>query len=288
VQDTSARSARGEEDSEDMATDPSDNVDTASEQSLTAPATQAGTQTLIRGLRIIEAMAAQDQPIGVGELSRHLDLPKSTVQRLLRTLAQEGWAQTSNTPTTRWELSARLVALARRGPTELREIALPHLNSLGELSGETIHFMVPDRDTQLILIERVDSIHAIRSHKAIGTGTPFHASAGGKAVMSRLPDDELAAMLARPLKRWTPNTSTDPQQLLHQILEARERGYAVNISENREHVCGVAAAVIGKGGRPIAAVVISMPDIRFEPERLPEWGGWVRETAKAISEDIAR
>lgn len=271
-----------------MPTDPSDSGRAVGEKSPTAPTGQAGTQTLIRGLRIIEAMATQDQAIGVGELSRLLDLPKSTVQRLLRTLAQEGWAQTSNAPTTRWELSARLVALSRRGPTDLREIALPHLNALGELSGETIHFMVPDRDAQLVLIERVDSIHPIRSHKAIGTGTPFHASAGGKAVMAQLPDDEIAAMLARPLDRFTPNTSTDPQQLLHQILEARERGYAVNISENREHVCGVAAAVIGKNGKPIAAVVISMPDIRFEPARLPEWGGWVRETAKAISEDINR
>lgn len=56
-----------------------------------------------------------------------------------------------------------------------------------------------------------------------------------------------------------------PQQLLHQILEVRERGYAVNISENREHVCGVAAAVIGKNGRPIAAVVISMPTYGLSP-----------------------
>lgn len=246
-----------------------------------------GTQTLIRGLRILEAMASQDRPIGVGELSRQLDLPKSTVQRLLRTLAQEGWTQTSNSPVTRWELSPRLVGLVRKGPTDLREVALPHLNSLGMRSGETIHFVVPDRDVQLVLIERVDSVHPIRSYQAIGASTPFHASAGGKAVMALLPDGEVEAMLARPMRKVMPNTSVDPKQLLHQILEVRERGYAVNISENREHVCAVAAAVVNKSGRPIAAVVISMPDIRFEPARLPEWGGWVRETARAISAEIA-
>jgi IclR family transcriptional regulator, acetate operon repressor len=249
---------------------------------------QSGTQTLIRGLRILEAMAGLERPIGVGELSRQLDLPKSTVQRLLRTLAQEGWAQTSSAPVTRWELSPRLLAIARRGPTDLREVALPHLNSLAARSGETIHLMVPDRDVQLVLIERLDSVHPIRSFNAIGASTLFHTSAGGKAVMAKLPDAEVKAMLARPLQKVMPNTSIDPQHLLHQVLEARVRGYAVNISENREHVCAVGAAVVNKAGRPIAAVVISMPDIRFEPERLPEWGGWVRETAKAISDEVAQ
>ncbi|MBY3988756.1 IclR family transcriptional regulator [Rhodococcus fascians] len=264
-------------------------ADTASkddEPSSQATVVQGGTQTLIRGLRILEAMADLERPIGVGDLSRLLDLPKSTVQRLLRTLAQEGWAQTANNPVTRWELSPRLLAIVRSGPTDLREIALPHLNSLASKSGETIHLVVPDRDVQLVLIERVDSVHPIRSFNAIGASTLFHTSAGGKAVMSRLEDSEVEAMLRRPLAKVMPNTTVDPQQLMHQVLEARERGYAVNISENREHVCAVGSAVVDRAGRPIAAVVISMPDIRFEPIRLTEWGGWVRETAQAISREF--
>lgn len=251
-----------------------------------AAAGQGGTQTLIRGLRIIEAMAELERPIGVGDLSRLLDLPKSTVQRLLRTLAQEGWAQTTSTPVTRWELSPRLLAVVRSGPRDLREIALPHLNSLGAKSGETIHLVVPDRDVQLVLIDRVDSVHPIRSFNAIGACTLFHTSAGGKAVMSRLDNAEVKAILSRPLQKVMPNTTVDPQQLMHQVLEARERGYAVNISENREHVCAIGSAVVDKVGRPIAAVVISMPDIRFEPVRLTEWGAWVRDTAQAISEEF--
>jgi IclR family acetate operon transcriptional repressor len=84
-----------------------------------------------------------------------------------------------------------------------------------------------------------------------------------------------------------PNTVTDPQQLMHQILEARQRGYAVNISENRANVCAVGAAVVDSTGRPIAAVAISMPDIRFDPARVPEWGALVHETAQAIGAAVA-
>jgi IclR family transcriptional regulator, acetate operon repressor len=250
---------------------------------------QPGTQTLIRGLRVLEAMAGSDQPVGVGELSRQVDLAKSTVQRLLRTLQQEGWAETSKEPITRWQLSPRLLALARRSAPSrtLREVALPHLTALGERSGETIHFSVPDGDARLVLIERVDSVHPVRTFNPIGASTAYHTSASGKAFMAALPDQEVEAMLARPLDKAMPNTVVDPKQLLHQVLEARERGYAVNISENRAHVCAIGSAVTDPSGRPIATVAISMPDIRFAPARIPEWGAWVRETAGVISQSLA-
>lgn len=254
----------------------------------TAP--PAGTQTLIRGLRVLEAMAARSSPIGVGDLSRQLEMPKSTVQRLLKTLEQEGWAQTSGEATTRWQLSPRLSAIAGGSSASdgLRGAALPHLTALGARTGETIHFTVPDRDVQLVLIERVDSIHPIRSFNDLGASTGFHTSAGGKAYLAALPDPELQRFLERPLEKVMPNTVTDPQQLLHQVMEARRNGYAVNISENREHVCAIGAAVVNRIGKPVACVVISMPDTRFDPARVSEWGAWVRDTAAEIGRSLRR
>jgi IclR family transcriptional regulator, acetate operon repressor len=245
---------------------------------------QSGTQTLIRGLRVLEAMANQGRAVGVGEMSRLVELPKSTVQRLLRTLDQEGWAEMSADPVTRWQLSPRMLALARAGAPSrtLREVALPHLLELGRRTGETIHFSVPDRDVQLVLLERVDSVHPVRTFNAIGASTALHSSASGKAFLAMLPPAERDRILARPLAKVMPNTTVDPQDLAHQVLEVQERGYAVNISENRAHVCAVGAAVVGPSGRPVASVAISMPDLRFDPERVPEWGSWVRETAAAI------
>jgi IclR family transcriptional regulator, acetate operon repressor len=58
---------------------------------------------------------------------------------------------------------------------------------------------------------------------------------------------------------------------MHQIPEARGRDYAVNSSENRANVCAVGAAVAESSGNPVAAVAVSMPDIRFGPSRVPEW-----------------
>jgi IclR family acetate operon transcriptional repressor len=210
------------------------------------------------------------------------------VQRLLRTLRQEGWAQTTTDPMTRWQLSPRMLALARQGTPSrsLRDVAQPHLTALGERTGETIHLSVPDRDVRLVLIDRVDSVHPVRTFNTIGASTALHTSSSGKAYLSLLPDETVALLLGRPLEKVMPNTSVDPRHLMHQVLEARDRGYAVNISENRENVCAIGAAVADPAGRPVAAVAISMPDIRFDPARVPEWGGWVRETTRAIGDDL--
>jgi IclR family transcriptional regulator, acetate operon repressor len=169
----------------------------------------------------------------------------------------------------------------------LREAALPHMAALGERTGETIHLSVPDRLDRVVLIERVDSVHPVRTFHEIGVSSPFHATASGKAIMAMLPDDDVQEILSRPLDKVMDNTSTDPRHLRHQILEARDRGYAVNISENRPNVCAVAAAITDPTGRPLGAVTISMPDIRFVPERVPEWGKSVAATVRAINEVLA-
>jgi IclR family transcriptional regulator, acetate operon repressor len=101
-----------------------------------------------------------------------------------------------------------------------------------------------------------------------------------------LPLEQVEEILSRPLEKVMPNTSVDPQHLMHQVLEARERGYAVNISENRPHVCAVGAAIADASACPVAAMAISMPDIRFEPSRVPEWGSWVRAIGDALGDAL--
>lgn len=251
--------------------------------------TTSGTQSLIRGLRVVEAIASSTPAIGVGELSRQLQLPKSTVQRLLRTLELEGWAETSSEPVTRWQLTPRLLSVARSGAPArgIRDIALPHVAELGKATGETIHFCLPDGIQQLVLVERIDSIQPVRTYNPIGAGTGFHNSAAGKSWLAALSEDELVEHLAAPLEPTMPNTITDPAEMVRQVREARANGYAVNLAENRAGVCAIGAAVVDTAGKPIATVSISMPESRFDEARVPEWGAMVRDTARAISDDCA-
>jgi len=247
-----------------------------------------GTQTLLRGLNVLEVLARQDRATGVGELARMTDLPKSTVQRLLRTLEQAGWAQVTSDPVTRWQIGPRIQSVARSSLTytSIHQAAGPHLVRLGDITGETIHLAVPDGSDRLVLIDRVDSIHPVRTFNAIGASMAMHTSSSGKAFLSRLPDAEVRRIISKPLERATPDTITDPDSLWSQIESARELGYAVNIAENRADVCAVGAAIVDVAGRPVATITISLPQSRFQAERVPEWGQLVSSTADSISKSL--
>ena len=90
-------------------------------------------------------------------------------------------------------------------------------------------------------------------------------------------------VLARPLESYSDATLTDAQELRAELEQVSANGYALNRNQFRPDVCAVASAVLDADGSPLAAVVVSMPDSRFHPDRLPELGRLVAETAQEIS-----
>lgn len=246
-------------------------------------------QSVTRTLKVIEEIA-QRQPVGVGELARVLGLPKSTVQRILGTLSEAGWLTPASGDLTRWRLSSRIAAIGYQSAPEvgLRETALGPMRELGDVTGETIHLSVPDGDRCMVLIERVDSTRAVRTYNRLGSTSPFHTTSTGRSVLAYLPEGTFEAIIARGLERFTERTITSPDALRADLAVIRERGYAVNLGENRDNVCAIGAPVFGQSGAPIAGICISMPDLRYSEERIPEWAELVRKTAATISTTLTR
>jgi IclR family acetate operon transcriptional repressor len=244
-------------------------------------------QGITRALGIIEAVA-EHQPVGVGELSRLLDLPKSTVQRNLQALASAGWIRPVGDETTRWMLTSRALIVGYRASREggLREAALPAMRQLRDLTDETITLQGRDGDRRLILIEQVNSHQAVRTFNRLGTVTPLPLTSSGMAVLASLSDDEVTQVLAEPLPRSTEATITDIAVIRAEVERVRKRGYAINHGQNRVGVCAVGAAVLDSAGRPIAGLGISMPATRFDEARVPEWGRLVIGAARQIGSEL--
>lgn len=247
-------------------------------------------QGLTRGLSVLEAIANAIGPLGVGEISRIVDLPKSTVQRILRTLANLGWVAQTDDPLTRWVVSARFLAIARKDVGEgrdLREVALPHMRTLCESTCETVHLSVREGQSRMVLIERVDSTyHSVRTFNAIGSASPIHASAAGKSVLAALPPAELDVILAAPLVHVTERTTVDQELLRKQLADAAERGYSISKGENRPNVCGVGSPIRSATGTCVGAVAISIPEFRFTSRKASQWGALVRQAGEAISRSL--
>ncbi|MEI5519800.1 IclR family transcriptional regulator [Streptomyces brasiliscabiei] len=241
-------------------------------------------KSVTRSLRVLEAVA-QHQPVTVGELTKLFGLPKSTVQRSLVTLAEAGWLRANRKDTTRWEIGARVLAVrpAALQGSSLFAAAREPMIRLRDATNETIHLSVPDALQGMVVVDRVDCDHAVRTFHAIGDASPLHATAAGNAVLAHLGKSEIEEVTAGTLEGYGEETITDPGELRAELRRVRERGYAVNHNQYLRGVCAIAAPVLDGADTPLAAVAVSLPDSRFEADRLPELGRLVAETAAEIT-----
>jgi IclR family acetate operon transcriptional repressor len=238
-------------------------------------------------LRIIEAVAHSPE-IGVSDLARQLQQPKTTVQRGLMTLHEAGWIKPTNEPRRRWKITSKLFMLSRSAETEvrLRRAALPVMQTLRDETQETTHLMVRE-ERHIVLIERVDSPLSLRTVRDLGSRSPLHTSANGKAYLAFLPAREQEDYLSGKLTQLTENSKTDPDTIRRDLAQIRKLGYATNVGEVDLHVHAVAAPVMNPEGRPIAAMAISCPSSRLPIEKMPFYGEKIIDAARQISERLA-
>lgn len=236
--------------------------------------------------RILDAVA-DNQPIGLSELARRLQLPKSTVQRSLATLAELEWICADGSDLTRWTLGQRVRTLGEKVDDlgRLREAALPELAELNSYTLESIHLTVVEAGT-MRLIERIESKHELRFVRPIGSRAPLHAASSGKSVLAHLPEPEITAYLNGELLQVTQNTITDPEALRMELKRIRELGYAVADQELAESIVSVGACIRPRGGRPIAALSISAPSLRMPKQIRDDYGRKVAAAAAAVADRL--
>jgi IclR family acetate operon transcriptional repressor len=241
-------------------------------------------KSVMRSLRILEAIA-QHQPVTVGELTKLFGLPKSTVQRTLITLNEAGWLRANRKDTTRWEIGARVLAVrpaALQGSNLLAAAREPMVRVRDSVN-ESVHLSVPDALQCMVVVDRVDCDRAVRTVHNIGDTSPLHATATGRAVLAHLPAGDVNELISHGLESYSETTITDPSQLRAVLERVRADGYALNRNEFRPDVCAIASAILDADGTPLAALVISMPDSRFDPEKLGELGKLVADAAAEIA-----
>jgi IclR family acetate operon transcriptional repressor len=239
-------------------------------------------QTVLNALQVLEEVAVR-QPAGAAELARATGIPKSSVQRALRTLHTAGWIRPASGPVTRWLVTTKALYVGRHaaGEFSLRDVAVPVMEDLRRRIDETVHLAVPEGD-RVVLIERLESSKPVRIVLALGTNLPIHASAHGKAVLAAGSDEMLERMLAGGLPRYTDTTITDPDALLAELSEIRERGYSTNGGEWRSDVSAIAAAILDHAGQPVASISVNIPTSRMTDEGRSAYGALVREAAAAV------
>jgi DNA-binding IclR family transcriptional regulator len=233
-------------------------------------------------MSILETLGAA-QPMSLTELSRKLGLGKSSVYRLLVTLALRGYVE-KDPHTDCYRLTYRLFAVGSRAAEQsgLRDVAQPIMLRLGSRTGETVNLGVLD-GFRTVSIYLVESAHPLRIHMRIG-GVSAHATSTGKILLAALPPEELARRLAgRRLTSLTGRTIKSRSALQAELRRVRDQGYAIDDEECSLGLRCVGAPVRDHRGMVVAALSMVAPCHRLPHEEMPAAIATVRDAAQEIS-----
>lgn len=216
--------------------------------------------TNLRLLVLLERIAQDGASVSPSALSTALNLPKATIHRLLATAEEEGFLQRdldgrSYGPGVRLrKLSANTLSSQR-----VRTERLLVMKSLAEEVGETCNLAAPGR-YGMVYLDRVETHWPLRIQLPVGTQVPFHCTASGKMYLSSLRHDKLLRLLkSMPLEAQTPDTITDPQQLLDEIATTRARGYSADNQEFMEGMAAIAIPICDDQDRLLTTLSIHAP-----------------------------
>jgi len=206
----------------------------------TARATAPASQTLSRGIRILEILAEAGQSLSIDDVARRLEVHRSIAYRLLRTLEDHGLVLRDSAG--RVALGGRMAALAAGVATDLQAEALPELTAIANELGATCFLGVLERD-QCITLASIEPRHAVAS-VAQRPGAQHRVTVGapGKAILTLMPESE-----------WPDDIS---DRLRGEIAEAARRGYATSHDEVIPTVQAVAVPLAVRGRRPAALAVV--------------------------------
>lgn len=242
-----------------------------------------GVQSVDRAISVLEILAQRGEA-GVSEVAAEIDVHKSTAFRLLGALEARGLVEQAG-ERGKYRLGFGIVRLAGAvtGRIDITQQGRPVCERLAEEIGETVNIAVL-QEHYAINLYQVRGPAAVTAHNWVGQLTPLHATSSGKILLAHLPAKERATLLAEAgLKKVTPHTITSKAKLEKHLAEAREAGYAWTMEELEIGLHAMAAPVLDRDGKVIAAVTASGPSYRFTEERMRELAPVLIKGAEEIS-----
>ncbi len=221
-------------------------------------------QSVDRALRILEAMAAEGRPLGLGEVASKVDLHVSTVHRLLATLRARAFVEQDEvTGRYRVGTAALRVGSSFLSELDLRPSLRPVLEGLAARSKETANLVIL-QGLEAVYVDHVIGTKVAKLFTQVGQRVPLHCTAVGKVLMafsSQLQRDALPSKIQ--LTRFTKYTLTTRRALMDEIAKVRATGYALDREEHEIGVACVAAPIVDGSNQLTAAIGVSGPSGRI-------------------------
>ncbi|MDA7425932.1 IclR family transcriptional regulator [Thalassococcus lentus] len=246
----------------------------------------AGEGTVAKALEVLDRVAGYGRPVKFSELLDDSPYPKATLYRFLQTLT--GQRMLSYDPDRgTYAPGMRLVRLAHAAwqQSSLAPIARPHLDTLSERLGETVHLAQLDNG-QVLYVDKRNARTPVQMYSQAGKVGPAYCTGVGKAMLAFLPEEQLAdALEQQSWRRFTDKTFTDPASLRGELLRIRARGHSFDDEEHEPGIICIALPILTSSGRPLGALSITSTTSRTSLAEMEQLAPALNETAQAIGRD---
>lgn len=233
-----------------------------------------------RVLEILELLSTAEDSMRLAEISRALEIPKSTLLPILQTMVECRYLQKNDSD--RYTLGMALVGAAAAAGKHYspQKCIKTCLKELVEAFRETCYYGVLDHD-RVLYMEKVDSPQPIRMLTAIGHRLPAYATGLGKALLMDHTPAQLEALYPQGLTPLTEKTVPNISALAAQLAEAKALGYAWEVEESTEHIRCFSVSV-RKGGSIVGAVSMAIPMFRYREEEKENITAALQKTASQL------
>jgi IclR family KDG regulon transcriptional repressor len=244
-------------------------------------------QAVERALKILDLFNEHETELKITDISERMQLHKSTVHSLLKTLQVHGYID-QNPENGKYRLGMKLF---ERGNfvihgLDVRKVAKRYLVDLSLRTGQTTHLVILD-DKEGVYIDKVEGPLATILYSRIGRRIPLHSSAVGKVLVAWKKGEELQKILNG--YQYIPQTSktiTNEQDFLRELETVRQAGYAVDNQENEPGVRCIAVPIRNHTGHVIAAVSISTLVSRVDDQELEHFLHMLTSAANEMSQEM--
>jgi len=227
-----------------------------------APDPRGGVQVVARTAAIMRALSAHPGGLSLTAIANEVDLPRSTVQRLVTALEIEGLVDGKG-PSGGTRLGPTISSLVATAHADMVVFGRHQLKSLLDAVGETCSIVTAVNARSMVL-ETMTAEHLLRIVLCQGVQTHLHVSAGGKALLAAHDDAVLERLFPSKLEAYTEHTISTRNALRAELAKVRERGIAFSRNEREIGVSSIAMAVATNMG--LYAFEVSLPDARFDKQ----------------------
>ncbi len=244
-------------------------------------------KTLNDAIVILDTLKEHGQ-LTLTQIANLTHMNKSSIYRLLTALTKNELVDKDKS-SKRYRLG---IGLLRYKPTlldntNLVKLARPYLAELVSETQESAQLCITTHRNTIITIDAQNSRGLINLTANIGTEDPLHCTAVGKSYLAFLSVHEQNVIIDEiELKRFTPNTIVTKKELMTELQEIREKGYAIDNEEIVEGIKCIASAVLDENSNPIAAIGITGPNNRFSEEKIEKYAGFIKDIAFQLSKKL--